>query len=209
MITPDSPIQVVLGDAPAGKRKAVVDGLGLQTVGDLLGHFPRRYLKTGELSRVSRLAVGQMLTVVGEIAESSLLTYTDRRTNRPAYRVETVLHTNGAELKMTFFAKKQHLAQFFGRKYAVGEQGIFAGQVGKFGRHWQLTNPKAIMFSETAEDPDTFQVLQGTQGLYPIYPLSKGLDSWDLQRMVTFARTIVDGLVEVLPADVRRAHDLP
>ncbi|MFN8194739.1 MAG: ATP-dependent DNA helicase RecG [Nocardioidaceae bacterium] len=209
MITRDSPIQAVLGDAPAAKRKAVVEGLGLQTVGDLLTHFPRRYLRTGELSRVSSLAVGQMLTVVGEIAQSTLKTYTDRRTNRPAYRVETTLHTNGAELKMTFFAKKAHLAEFFQRKFAVGQQGIFAGQVGRFGSTWQLTNPKSVLFSEDDADPDTFQVLHGAGGLYPIYPLSKGLDSWDLQRMVTFARTVVDDLPEILPAEVRDRQRLP
>ena len=208
MITRDSPIQVVMGDA--GKRKSdAVARLGLQTVGDLLGHFPRRYLKTGELSKVRQLAVGQMLMVVGEIESSELKPYTDRRTNRPAYRVETLLRTDGAELKMTFFAKRSELAKFFARKYAEGQQGVFAGQVGKFGNHWQLTNPKAIMFSEDGEDPETFQVLQGTKGLFPIYPQSKDLDSWDLQRMITFARSIVDDLPELLPADLRGRHGLP
>jgi len=208
VITRDSPIQVVMGDA--GKRKSdAVARLGLQTVGDLLGHFPRRYLKTGELSKVRQLAVGQMLMVVGEIESSELKPYTDRRTNRPAYRVETVLRTDGAELKMTFFAKRSELAKFFARKYAEGQQGVFAGQVGKFGNHWQLTNPKAIMFSEDGEDPETFQVLQGTKGLFPIYPQSKDLDSWDLQRMITFARSIVDDLPELLPADLRGRHGLP
>ena len=208
MITRDSPIQVVMGDAGKRKRDAVAR-LGLQTVGDLLGHFPRRYLKTGELSKVRQLAVGQMLMVVGEIESSELKPYTDRRTNRPAYRVETVLRTDGAELKMTFFAKRAELARFFARKYAEGQQGVFAGQVGKFGSHWQLTNPKAIMFSEDGEDPETFQVLQGTKGLFPIYPQSKDLDSWDLQRMISFARSIVDDLPELLPADLRGRHGLP
>ena len=211
MITRDSPIQVVMGDASKRKRDGVAR-LGIQTVGDLLGHFPRRYLKTGELSKVRQLAVGQMLMVVGEIESSELKPYTDRRTNRPAYRVETLLRTDGAELKMTFFAKKVELARFFQRKYAEGQQGVFAGQVGKFGNHWQLTNPKAIMFSEDgadSEDPETFHVLQGTKGLFPIYPQTKDLDSWDLQRMVTFARSIVDDLPELLPADVRGRHGLP
>ena len=94
-------------------------------------------------------------------------------------------------------------------KFAVGQQGIFAGQVGRFGSTWQLTNPKSVLFSEDDTDPDTFQVLHGAGGLYPIYPLSKGLDSWDLQRMVTFARTVVDDLPEILPAEVRDRQRLP
>ena len=44
--------------------------------------------------------------------------------------------------------------------------------------------------------------------LYPIYPLTKGVESWDLQRAITFARTVVDDLPELLPESVRRDHDL-
>ncbi len=209
MITRDSPIQTVLGDATKGKRDAVVNGLGLQTVGDLLAHFPRRYLETGELSTVRGLSVGQMLTVVGEIVESQLKTYQDRRSGRPAYRVETLLRTDGAELTMTFFAKKKHLADYFLRRYTTGQQGVFAGQVGRFGQTWQLTNPKAVLFSATADEPETVQVMRGVGGLYPLYPLTKGLDSWDLQRMINFARTVVDDLPEMIPEDIRQRHALP
>ncbi len=44
--------------------------------------------------------------------------------------------------------------------------------------------------------------------LYPIYPLTKGVESWDLQRAIAFARTVVDDLPELLPESVRRDHDL-
>ena len=54
MITPDSPVEAVLGEAPKKVVKAVTEGLGLGTVGELLHHFPRRYVKTGELTEVER-----------------------------------------------------------------------------------------------------------------------------------------------------------
>ncbi len=82
MISVDSPIAAVLGDQSA-KRKKIEDGLGLRTVGDLLDHFPRRYVKTGELTKVDELEPGQMLTVIGEIVDSQIRTYTDRRSGRP------------------------------------------------------------------------------------------------------------------------------
>ena len=68
MITLESPVESVLGGST--KRDKIVDGLGLRTVGDLLHHFPRRYLKTGELTRVDELEEGQLLTLVGEIVRS-------------------------------------------------------------------------------------------------------------------------------------------
>ena len=113
MITLETPLTAVVGDK-ATKRKRMAEGLGLHTVGDLLRHFPRRYVKAGELTRVADLHEGEMLTVIGEIARSELKTYSDRRTRRPAYRLETVLQTDGPRLKMTFFAKNQHTSQVAG-----------------------------------------------------------------------------------------------
>ena len=96
-----------------------------------------------------------MLTVVGEIAHSQVKTYTDRRTGRPAYRLETVLHTDGADLGMTFFAKNQGTASWFAGRYAEGRRGLFVGQVAQFGGQWQLTNPRAVMFAADGSEPRT------------------------------------------------------
>ena len=42
--------------------------MGLQTVGDLLDHLPRRYGEHGELSDIARLQVGEQATVLAEVA---------------------------------------------------------------------------------------------------------------------------------------------
>ena len=60
MTTLDSPIAAVLGKVTPAKRKKFEDGLGLRTVGDLLRHFPRRYLETGSLTKVHDLKIGQL-----------------------------------------------------------------------------------------------------------------------------------------------------
>ena len=56
-ITPDSPVASVFGRSP--KRKLVEEGLGITTVGELLRHFPRRYVETTELSEVGTPEVGK------------------------------------------------------------------------------------------------------------------------------------------------------
>ena len=76
MITLDSPVTTVLGDK-ATKRKRMAEGLGIETVGDLLRHFPRRYVKTGELTQVSALREGEMLTLVGEIGHGAQNIYSE------------------------------------------------------------------------------------------------------------------------------------
>jgi len=65
-ITPDSPIGVVFGNSHK-KRKLAEEGLGLTTVGDLLRHFPRRYVAATELTEVATPVVGEQLTIVGEV----------------------------------------------------------------------------------------------------------------------------------------------
>jgi ATP-dependent DNA helicase RecG len=204
VISLDSPVASVLGSIKQAKGKAIRETLGLRTVGDLLAHHPRRYVKTTELTRVSELHQGQLVTVVGEIVASETKTYLDKRTNRTAFRLETQLSTNGPSLRMSFFAKNKGTADWYTGRLPVGRRGLFVGQVSRFGKDWQLTNPKMVLFGV-----DDAEVSAGkVSDLYPIYPLTKGLDSWDLQRAVTFARTVLDELPELLPERVRADYDL-
>ncbi|MCW2844201.1 MAG: recG [Nocardioides sp.] len=204
MINLHSPVTTVLGDKGT-KRKRITEGLGIETVGDLLLHFPRRYVKTGELTRVAELEQGQMLTVVGEIVHSEVRSHTDRRTGRLAFRVESLLSTDGPSLKMTFFAKHRHTADWRARTLAVGQRGLFIGQVSSFQSSWQLTNPRMVLFGAGEEgDPDgEASWIKDVGVFYPIYPLTKGVESWDLQRAVAFALTVLDDLPELLPDAVR------
>jgi ATP-dependent DNA helicase RecG len=206
MISLDSPVAAVLGEHKK-KREAIVDKLGLRTVDDLLHHFPRRYVKTGELTQVADLDDGQVLTVVGEVVKSDVHTYKDRRTGKPAYRLDAVLRTDGPSLRMSFFAKNQHMATWNAGRLRVGRRGIFLGKVGRFRDDWQLTNPQMVLFG-TAEE-DAAQLSLDTMGdFYPIYPLTKGVDSWDIQRAVAFALTVIDDIPDVLPVPVRTEYKL-
>ncbi|MCD4535983.1 ATP-dependent DNA helicase RecG [Nocardioides sp. cx-169] len=206
MISLDSPVAAVFGDAKH-KRDKIVKNLGIVTVGDLLRHFPRRYIKTGELTRVEDLQVGQMLTVVGEIAESKPRTYTDRRTGKPAYRLETVLRTDGPSLRMTFFAKNDWVSKYHQRRLPIGRKGLFIGQAGHFNNQWQLTNPTMVLFGGPDDDEEMIRPDQ-LRGLYPLYPLTKGVDHWDFQRAIAFARSVVEPPAELLPDEVREAYDV-
>ncbi|MDP3892017.1 MAG: ATP-dependent DNA helicase RecG [Nocardioides sp.] len=191
------------------KRDRIEGKLGLRTVGDLVHHFPRRYLKTGELTAVGSLEPGQQLAVVGRITDCVTKTYTDRRTQRTAYRVEAVLQTNGPSLRMTFFAKNPGTAAWHAKRVAVGREGVFIGQVTTFRDQWQLTNPLIVMFGvdDDAEAPDR-AALEGLRGLFPLYPTTAKVDSWDLQRAIGFALVVLDELPDRLPEEVRRRHRL-
>lgn len=205
MTTLDSPIAAVLGKVTPAKRKKFEESLGLRTVGDLLRHFPRRYLETGTLTKVHDLKIGQLLCVVGEVGKCDLRTYTDRRSNRMAYRVEAVLSTDGPPLRMTFFAKNKHMADWHQSRVAVGRRGVFLGRAERFRDEWQLTNPAMTIFGVADEDES---IIDQIGGLYPIYPLTKGVETWDISRAVRAARGQVGEIPELLPAAVREEYDV-
>jgi ATP-dependent DNA helicase RecG len=207
-----SPVESVLGEARDKKAQArnlrIREGLGIETVGDLLHHFPRRYLETGSLSELDELQEGQLLAVVGQISSSNIATYRDRRTNRTAYRVDVVVRTDGPSLRMSFFAKSQGVAQWHARRLPAGRRGVFMGQASTYRGEWQLTHPQMTLFGTDDEDADTRAEfsLDAIGDLYPIYPLTKGVESWDLQRAIAFARTVVDTGPESLPEEIRATH---
>src|SRR6478735_3741742 len=207
MITLDSPVATLLGDQKK-KRDGIVERLGLRTVDDLLHHFPRRYLKTGELTRLGQLHEGEMLTFSGRLGRPDKKSYTDRRTGRTAYRVDTVVHAEGASLRMSFFAQSDRIAQWNVDRLEEGRRGIFIGKVGSFRGDWQLTNPQMVLFGSGGEDLAELS-LETLRAYYPIYPLTKGVDSWDIQKAIAFALTVVDDVPDLLPAPVREQYDLP
>jgi ATP-dependent DNA helicase RecG len=169
-------------------------------------------VKTGELTTVKDLRKGQMLNLVGDIVESRVNTYQDRRTRRTAYRLDTTLQTDGPSLRMTFFAKSKHVSEWHAERLPVGQRGLFIGQVSTFRDEWQLTNPTMVLFGQQEDltgDESLGAAVSSIKALYPLYPLTKGVDSWDLQRAIAFAMTVVDDLPDPVPDDVRREHRLP
>ncbi|MCA1984465.1 ATP-dependent DNA helicase RecG [Nocardioides nematodiphilus] len=210
MITLDSPVQAVLGDNK--KAEKIVTGLKLRTVGDLLHHFPRRYLNTAKLTSVADLQEGLMLTVLGEIVDSKVATYSDRKTGRTAYRVEALLQTDGPRLSMTFFLKKPWYADHYQRMLAPGTRGVFIGKAGTFNNRWQLTHPQMVLFGNAddgAQVPDdAAMTIEALTDVFPIYPLTAGVLSWDLQRAIRFAREVVTGIEDPLPDHLKQAYQI-
>ncbi|MDO7869164.1 ATP-dependent DNA helicase RecG [Nocardioides jiangxiensis] len=207
MITLGTKVEAVLGDQPR-KRKAIVEGLGIETVEDLLHHFPRRYLETGRLSDLGSLREGQLLTIVGEVAAAETKSYTDRRTGKPAYRVEVLLRADGAgRLKMTFFAKSQWIVKSWGEKLHPGRRGVFQGKASQFGQQWQLTNPSMVLFGPGGGDESgALLSMENMPKFFPIYPLTKGVETWDLQRACAFALSVLDEVPEPLDEDLRQRY---
>ena len=196
----DSPVAAV-----GGKHyKKIVKATGVETVGDLLGIFPRRYVRKGSLSELEELQEGDLISFVGEVVSSELKTYQDRRTHRTAYRLEVRVKAEDGSLALTYFDRHKNTAEWRAKnELAKGRVGLFSGRLKWFNGNWQLTNPDSRMYGAAAED-----AYASMPDLIPIYSSIAGVNPWHLEETIALALDLVGDIPDVLPPRVREAEDL-
>ncbi len=190
----DEPLKELVGDRTA---KALADSLKLRTVGDLLHHYPRRYVERGQLTSLDELEVDEHVTVLARIEKVTLIPFRGRKGDR----LEVVVTDGRSRLSLVFF--NQGWRQ---KDLKPGLQGLFAGKVGLFNRTRQLASPDYQLIDS---EEGTSAAEQFAGRLIPVYPASAQLPSWKLSLCVEMALTkhLAD-VGEPLPADLRAEHDL-
>ena len=88
--------------AALGGRAAELLGaqLSLHTVGDLLRHYPRRYVDRGRLTDIAGLEIGEHITVVAQVEKATLR---DMRSRSGKLLAVVIRDEKGAQLDCTFF----------------------------------------------------------------------------------------------------------
>ena len=180
--------------------KVLSRGLGLETVGDLIGHYPRRYDERGQLTELAQLKMGEEVTVMAEIAK---VTARFSPTGRGS-RTEVEVTDGRSNLLLTFF----NAAPNRKRELRPGRLGLFFGKVSEFHGKRQLTQPEYELLDE---DEDIDEAARQQVGkLIPIYPATRQLSTLKLARCVA---VLLDGLSadelpDPLPRAIREEHGL-
>ena len=189
----DEPLPAVVGGTAA---KKLASGLDLHTVGDLLGHYPRRYAQRGELTDLASLREGEDVTVLARVA-----TVTSRRLTGRRGRLTEVTVTDGhGRLILTFFNKNA----YWESRLKPGTYGLFAGKVSAFKGRRQLAHPDF----EPVVDPDTAVAEQYASELIPVYPATKDLASWKIANAVRVVLDTLGSIDDPLPPQVRDRYGL-
>ncbi|HET7326956.1 MAG TPA: ATP-dependent DNA helicase RecG [Nocardioidaceae bacterium] len=184
--------------------KKLAAGFEMETVGDLLRHYPHRYVERGKVSDLRELKVDEMATVVATVRSSA------RRYGRTPkqVRLEVVVGEPGSarQVTVTFFGHK--MVNLFESKLRPGVRAMFSGKVTLFStRHkttWQLTHPDCALLPDDADDASRMRPV------IPIYSITSRvkLSSWQIASSVQTVLDVMGPLDDPLPADVRREHRL-
>ncbi len=190
------PLRLVVGDKAA---KRLAGALDLHTVGDLLGYYPRRYDKRGELTDLVGLKEGDYVTVQAEVASVS----SRRMRNRSGSICEAVVTDGRGRLTLTFFGRGRQ--DFREKELAPGTRGLFSGQVSSFRGKRQLTHPD---YELLGTGPSAARAAEYAAELIPVYPATSQMPSWKIADSVRLALHSLDVPDDPLPRPVRERYGL-
>jgi len=169
-----------------------LERLGVQTVGDLLYLFPRRYNDFSALKKINELVVGEEVTVMGMVENIS-----EKQTPRGLTIITAVLTDGTGMLRVTWF--NQH---YLLRRLQPDRQIVVSGKI-------DLYLGRLVMQSPEWEPLE--KELIHTGRLVPVYPLTEGISGKWLRALMS--RTVdywQKRLRDHLPQEiVQRAALLP
>ena len=182
------PVTLLRGVGPT--RAKQFQALNIDTLGDLICHFPRGYEDRTRLLQVAQLEVDKPACFRAMVMNTPRTNHI--RKGLDLTKVQVADHTG--RLNLTFFNSKyavEHLE--YGKEYIF--YGCLTGDYSGYG----MTNP-------IFEDMDSVAVT--TRRVMPIYPLTAGLSNAVMLKTVRQALAICDPPEEILPEEIRQRYGI-
>ncbi|MDD7964394.1 ATP-dependent DNA helicase RecG [Actinomycetospora lemnae] len=189
----DTSLRTALGDKTA---RPLARQLELETVGDLLRHYPRKYIEHATVTHTSeredqRFRPGEHVTLLGTVEKVA----GRRMRHRKGHIVEATVSVGAQRFTCTFFNQP-----YRERDLAPGTRALFSGDLSRYRGGWQLAAPEFIVLNAGAEAQ--------LPGLIPIYPATRKLRSWVVMLAVRQVLDLLDEPEDPLPDTLRATHGL-
>lgn len=183
-----SPIRVLQGVGPA--RAKAYGKLGIETVSDLLYHFPRAYENRGDVKLLSECVPGNKSAVelvIGTVPKKTMI-------RRGMVLLKFTAFDESGTCEITFY-NQNYLAD----KFPLGASFRFYGQIEKVGRRYKMNSPAYEMIIEGEE----------LKPLVPVYPLTEGLTKNRISADIAAAMSVLaPEMSDYLPEDIRKRYKL-
>ncbi|HZP90702.1 MAG TPA: ATP-dependent DNA helicase RecG [Actinomycetota bacterium] len=173
---------------------AVLAGaFGITTVGQLLHHYPRRYIDRSQVSKIRELRIGQQATVIGKVTSAATR---PARTQRGLLVTTVRIDDRTGTLSLAFFTRR------WAPRFREGQELAAWGVVERYGRALQLANFEVeVLRGEDAEQVHTGRIT-------PIHPAAEGIATRTVRELVYRALEQLPALPDPLPPDVIEAESL-
>ncbi|MBI5032725.1 MAG: ATP-dependent DNA helicase RecG [Chloroflexi bacterium] len=164
--------------------------LGIHVVGDLLYHFPHRYDDYSQLKTISELMYGQEVTLILTVCETKM-----RQVRNHLTITNVLLADTTGTIQATFFNQTWLQQQF-----KSGRRIVISGRVDRDLGHLTFKSPDWEPLSKE---------LIHTARIVPIYPLTEGLTSrWVRRLIANVLEYWGDKVPDPLPQEIREKENL-
>ena len=194
----DEPVSRVRLVSP--QRARALKELGIETLRDLVTHYPRRYLDLSEVATIADARIGSDLTIVADVYEVKL--------KKPKPRLSlteiTLVDATGTLIVTAF--RQPWLAD----RLSVGDRVAVAGRLEFNFGFKRMTNP----FIETLSSSEPSQGSAGTASgervgvIVPVHPACERVSAAMMRRLVGNALELVAGCYDPLPVELRAKYRL-
>ena len=170
----------------------ILAGMGIRTVGDLIRHYPRRYIDRSAVERIGDLRIGQQATVIARVHKTA-----KRLTRRRQSMVTVTISDGTGFLDMTFFNQP-----WAAGIYKEGLELAVSGTVTRYRGHLQLANQEAEILGGEERD------LVHTGRITPVHRASEGVTTRTIRELVFVALDRLPPIADPFPSEVIEAERL-
>lgn len=163
--------------------------LNIETVGDLLEHYPREYDIFHPICKISMLQEGEISAVEGCLKGSPSV-----KRVRQLKILSIVLEDGSGRLPVTWFNMPYLLSRL-----RMGNSYILRGKV---------TRKNGILVMEQPKIYTKEEFLKNQGKMMPVYPLTAGLTNHAVSKAMEYALKETADILEFLPADIRKRCNL-
>lgn len=171
------------------KTKTLYRKLKINTIEDLLEHYPRTYLKYDEPVEIADVPIGERVAI-----RATVNSYVELKKMRTLTVVSFQAKDYTGSLKLVWFN-----APFIKQVFHIGQTFIFVGTVAV--RNYQKVMEHPEYYSEA-------QYLEKRKELQPVYPLTEGLTNKRIQKDIKAAGGVIHEMQEYLPIDIPKRYQL-
>jgi len=173
-------------------HEVLAEGLQIATVGDLLRHYPRRYIDRSATVAIRDLRIGQDVTVIARVKR-----VTKRLTRRRQTMVTVSLYDGTGYLDLTFFNQP-----WTATTYREGVEVAVSGRVQTYRGRLQLANQEVeVLRSEDAETVHTGRIT-------PVHAATEGISTRTIRELVHRALQRLGPIPDPLPKEITGPESL-